>query len=303
MNFLKSFFSSTSPYSIQGQNLINLSLFLIIGKLFLNLQVSWPTVFAVVIIAIIIEHTFLYLRDGKLTFFSVSSVLTALGLCFMLYADSIIIYTLLLIIAFAQKYALRLWGYHIFNPSNLAVSLGLLLFSEQHTYVAMGQWGHHWWLGVILLIFGGAILWRVKRLWMPITFLLIYVVLQLIFINTTDAFFTAGFLWQRIFAGSFLIYTVFMLTDPRTTPTKKKWQLIFVALTAILATLLDYVLGMSVENLFFSLTAVYALVPIMRVVSQEKNYGPKMSKTKVVLISLSLFIILMLGIFINSSSF
>ena len=295
MSFLASLRQSTSPYSIQGQQLLNLLILLVIGKVFLDLHVAWSTVIVVVIIAILIEHILLYLRDGALRFFSVSSVLTALGLLFMIHADMIVIYAVLLSLAFVQKYVLRVHGHHVFNPSNLAVTLALLLF-PQHTYVEMWQWGQHLWLGLLLFLLGFAILWRVKRVWIPLVFLVIYIPLQ-IYLFAQHGTYPLDFLWTRLFSGGFLIYSIFMLTDPRTTPEKTSWQIFFITLVALTATALDKIFGMVTAHLFWALTLISALVPLMRLWSKEDTVqNDHRHRRQTWAISLGLFTMLLVAI-------
>jgi len=293
MHRIKAFLASASPYSIQGQQLMNLLILLFVGKLFLDVHISWSMVGMVVVAAIVIEHGLLYLRDDALRFFSFSAILTALGVAFMVHADYFVIYVVILALALLQKYVVRIKGFHIFNPSNLAVTLAVLLF-PQHTYIEMWQWGHHMWLGGMLFLLGFFMLWRVHRVWIPLVFLMLYISLQFYFL-TRHGIYPIDFLWTRVFSGGFLIYSIFMLTDPRTTPERLRWQVFFVIMVAVVATALDMVFDVEAVHLFWALTLTSAWVPVMRCREDARQHHASqndLTRTIMLAASLSGFLLL-----------
>jgi Na+-translocating ferredoxin:NAD+ oxidoreductase RnfD subunit len=162
------------------------------------------------------------------------------------------IYLTLLFFALFQKQFLHYNARHFFNPSNFALILGLLLFYND-AHIVLGQLGHEVWLIWAVSIVALAILYRVDRWVLSFSFVLFYLFFQYIMIVNSDPVIIMENIYHRFYSVSFVIFILFMLTDPKTTPTKLWHQVSFAMTIAFLTTFLDYMYGFRVQHLFLVL--------------------------------------------------
>lgn len=174
-----------------------------------------------------------------------SAIITGLGLSLLLRVDQ---YTTMMLaggLAILSKFLFRFQGKHFFNPANFGIISVLILTND--AWVSPGQWGEEGWYVLLFAGTGGMILKQVGR-W-----------------DTTAAFFTAyafleairnlwlGWTWDvwthRLMSGSFLLFALFMLTDPRSIPNARASRILWAVSIAILTFIL--------RNHFFMPTAVF----------------------------------------------
>jgi Na+-translocating ferredoxin:NAD+ oxidoreductase RnfD subunit len=126
---------------------------------------------------------------------------------------------------------------HIFNPTNLAL---LLMTSSGLGWISPGQWGQTAWLGFLIACFGSLVVTRAVRADVTLSFLGFYVGLLL-----------ARALWlddplsiplHQLESGTLLIFSFFMITDPKTTPDSRPGRLLFTFLVAVAAMCVQFVL-------------------------------------------------------------
>lgn len=174
-----------------------------------------------------------------------SAMITALGLSLLLRVDQYSTMILAGVLAILSKFLFRFQGKHFFNPANFGIISVLILTKD--AWVSPGQWGEGGWYVLLFAGTGGMILKRVGR-W-----------------DTTAAFFGAyalleavrnlwlGWTWDvwahRLMSGSFLLFALFMLTDPRSIPNARVSRLLWAVSIAILTFIL--------RNHFFMSTAVF----------------------------------------------
>jgi Na+-transporting NADH:ubiquinone oxidoreductase subunit NqrB len=161
-----------------------------------------------------------------------SPLITGLSLSLLLRADEPWIHALASAIAIASKFVLRLDGKHIFNPAGFAIVL-LLFTGKSHVWISPGAWGSTAWFATLLCFFAILVLGAARRSDIAI-----------FFFGTHAALLAARALWlgdplaiplHQLQSGSLLIFTFFMISDPRTSPDSRLGRFIFatsVALTA-----------------------------------------------------------------------
>lgn len=118
---------------------------------------------------------------------------------------------------------------HIFNPASLGIMTASLIFN-----VAVAWWAVSWsQLPLIILVPGMVrILWRMKRLFIPITFILVYLAYYLTIFPPQNAV-------RSLADGSLLLFALIMLPEPMTSPVVGNFRYAFgtaVALAAIALT-------------------------------------------------------------------
>ncbi len=248
---------------IQRLQMLNLILLMAIGKFILEIPITWFEIISIVLFGVFIDHLLIYVKHKQLLFFSYASVSTSLGVVFLLRSVDLYVYLLVLLIALAQKYFIKIDKQHFLNPSNVAVVSGLALFSYQ-TYTTPGQWGSYWWLGLMMVALGLFITSKVNRVWITISFMLFYTLLSYLFI-THNLYEIA----TTLISGSFLLFIFFMLTDPRATPDRLESQVLFALLISTLTILLELIIGLKDVNMFLALFMVSFLVPLFRVIEKK----------------------------------
>jgi Na+-translocating ferredoxin:NAD+ oxidoreductase RnfD subunit len=139
--------------------------------------------------------------------------------------------------------------------------MALLLFYDE-AHIVLGQLGDEFWLAIILLSMSVFILVRVNRWLISLSFSIFYLLFQYWFIVSTDPVLLME-IYHRFYSVSFILFILFMLTDPRTTPSSNVWQLFFAFLIALFSTVLDYFYGFRVQHLFLSLFLFSLFTPLL----------------------------------------
>jgi Na+-translocating ferredoxin:NAD+ oxidoreductase RnfD subunit len=138
-------------------------------------------------------------------------------------------------ISIVSKYVLRLYGRHLWNPSNLGVSA--VLFLAPHTVTLLSiQWGNNVWPMAVIWLLGFAIVWRVGRLHVSATYVVSFVVLAFVRSAIT------GVPWQAVLAPitgpMYQLFIFFMVTDPKVSVRSKRGQALVVVAVAVVEALL-----------------------------------------------------------------
>jgi Na+-transporting NADH:ubiquinone oxidoreductase subunit NqrB len=161
-----------------------------------------------------------------------SPLITGLSLSLLLRADEPWIHALAGVIAIASKFVLRLDGKHIWNPAGLAIVV-LLFATPAHVWISPGAWGSAAWFASLLCFFAILVLGAARRSDIAI-----------FFFGTHAALLFARAAWlgdpiaiplHQLQSGSLLIFTFFMISDPRTSPDSRLGRFIFAASVAVLA--------------------------------------------------------------------
>lgn len=163
-----------------------------------------------------------------------SALITGLGLSLLLRADRVSTMILAGSLAIASKFIFTSERKHWFNPANFGIIIALLLTPD--AWVSPGQWGDDWWYLLLFIGTGSIILKRVGRWDTSVAFLGAYALLE------AARNFWLGWTWDvythKLMSGSLLLFTLFMITDPRSIPNAKFariiWAISIAGLTFIL---------------------------------------------------------------------
>ena len=168
-------------------------------------------------------------------------------------------YALLLLPVFltiGSKYLLTVDGRHHFNPSLFGVVATLLVAGHLITTAPAYQWGGTWAMSafIVMLALAGFV-FRVGRGWLIVSFLFCYTAQTALRAWLMRAHLPPEMLFLGTMSSPpFFLFTFFMLTDPRTSPTTPRGQ---VALGFAIA-LVDLVLH-RVGSLFTFFYAAFAV--------------------------------------------
>jgi Na+-transporting NADH:ubiquinone oxidoreductase subunit NqrB len=174
-----------------------------------------------------------------------SPMITALGLSVLLRVDHPWAMAFAATIAILSKFLLQFNQKHIFNPANFGIICAILFTHE--AWVSPGQWGESMWYVGMFLICGGLVLKKVGRWDTTIAFLSFYFAMEAV----RNVY--LGWTWDvwshRMMSGSLVMFSFFMITDPRTIPNAKPARIIWTFTIALITFIL--------RNYFFMTTAVF----------------------------------------------
>ncbi|HSJ03825.1 MAG: RnfABCDGE type electron transport complex subunit D [Verrucomicrobium sp.] len=158
-----------------------------------------------------------------------SALISGLSLCLLCRTNSMLLATLAGVLAIGTKFLVRWRGKHLFNPTNIALVV-LMLVADGDVWVSPGQWGSVAFFAFLMACLGGLVVMRAGR-----------ADVALAFIITWSGLIIGRSLWlgeplsiplHRLQSGAILLFTFFMISDPRTTPNSRAGRLLFAGLVA-----------------------------------------------------------------------
>ncbi|HLG71911.1 MAG TPA: RnfABCDGE type electron transport complex subunit D [Chloroflexota bacterium] len=207
-----------------------LLLFTILGQALFRFDVSPIQVALGVVAAWVAEIVLARCAHGKWAF-PLSATISGLSVGLLLRSTELWPFAAASILAIASKYALRFNGRHVFNPSNLGITI-LLLLPLTETRLDPGQWPN---LGLLLFLvaaLGIVVLFKASRLALVLPFAAGWAIVLLA--NAQATGFPLPAALRPLLTGAAILFAFFMLTDPRTTPVGWRGQALFGATTGAL---------------------------------------------------------------------
>jgi Na+-transporting NADH:ubiquinone oxidoreductase subunit NqrB len=187
-----------------------------------------------------------------------SALITSLGLSLLLRADRVSTMVLAGFLAIASKFIFSTNKKHWFNPANFGIITALILTPD--AWISPGQWGSDWWYLLLFIGLGGIVLNRVGRWDTSVAFFMSYAGLEI------SRNIWLGWTWDvslhKLMSGSLLLFTLFMITDPRSIPNARSTRIIWVICIAGLAFMLRNYFYIN-EAIFIALFALSPLTVIL----------------------------------------
>lgn len=225
-----------------------LSCFLLYGLSQLHWEISAQNFIATFAIGIVTQFVAAKITRQPLSSIK-SGLITILGLTILLRAGHAWVYALAAFVAIASKFIIRYKGKHIINPANFGIIASILITGQ--AWISPGQWGNTASLLFLIGAAGMMVLLKVGRLDLAIPFLIVFGGLEFLRSVAYQGW-PLDFFWHKMLNGSLMLFSFFMITDPKSTPSHRKGRIVFSVAVAILA----FVLG----NYFFVQVApVWAL--------------------------------------------
>ncbi|MBK8609643.1 MAG: RnfABCDGE type electron transport complex subunit D [Chitinophagaceae bacterium] len=183
----------------------------------------------------------------------------------------------------ASKYIFRINGKHIFNPSALGIVAAIWLTGD--AWVSPGQWGSNAVILFAVLSLGFIITTRIQKLDVSLAFLGVFAGLvfirQIIYLGWPIDHFI-----QSVSTGSLLIFSFFMITDPKTIPNHTVVRIIWSAAIAAIAFYLAAFKFINAAPIFVLVLAQplvplldrlfkarkFEWAPVSRITPEEKNF-------------------------------
>jgi len=209
----------------------------------------------------------LFARMKGVAFDPRSAAISGLSLSLLLRSESLLLLLAGVVIAVASKFVVRFHGKHVFNPTNIAIVV--LMLASKHVWVSPGQWGNVAFFGFLIACIGGLVVNRAAR--SDVTYA---------FIVAWSALVIGRSLWvgepltipiHRLENGALLLFTFFMISDPKTTPDSRTGRILFAAFVAFGGWYVNYRLFRT-NGILWSLAAAALLVPLIDVLLPAARY-------------------------------
>lgn len=197
-----------------------------------------------------------------------SALISSLSLCLLLRSNHLWLVAVAAILAIASKFLLRVGGKHVLNPTNGAIAI--LLAVGAPVWVSSGQWGSAAFFAFLMACLGGLVVMRSARADVALSFLVFY---------------CAGLfgrsLWlgepmaiplHRLENGALLLFTFFMISDPKTTPAARAGRVLFAFLVAAGALWIQFRLYRT-NGLMWALAGCSLLVPLIDRALPGRSYA------------------------------
>ncbi|MBS3913916.1 MAG: RnfABCDGE type electron transport complex subunit D [Bacteroidetes bacterium] len=211
------------------------SAFLLFGTLVLGWQQEWWRLVLIIATCLSVQVFFIWRGLQNLQSFR-SALITALGLCLLLRTSEWWVLVLAGAVAISSKFFIKINGKHIFNPANIGIVAAI--FFTGKAWISPGQWGSDTLYPISILIAGFIVCYKVKRAQTGFIFLGILFALEFakryLFLG-----WPMDLVLHRFSSGSLLVYALFMITDPMTTPNHKLARMVWATILALLTFILS----------------------------------------------------------------
>src|SRR3989440_9733065 len=166
-----------------------------------------------------------------------SAYITGISLALLIKPQANILWPFALgaFLAIASKYVLTYRERHLWNPSNFAIVL-LLLLAPGSVAVLSHQWGNDLGTNLVIWAFGLVIAWRARGLHVTLT----YVACFLAFATVRHLILGGPLLAEiaPITGPMYQLFVFFMVTDPRTTVSTRRGRILVVGIVALVETII-----------------------------------------------------------------
>ena len=195
-------------------------------------------------------------------------LISTFSLCLLLKTNDWAVCVFASAITVFGKYIFRLKGKHIFNPSALGIAAAV--YFTGNAWISPGQWGSNAVLFFGIICLGFIVVTRVQKLDISLAFLGTFTALlfirQILYLGWPLDFFV-----QSISTGSLLLFSFFMISDPKTTPNHSAariiWAVIVAAIAFYLATF-KFINGAPI----WVLVCMQPLVPLLDYLFKAKRF-------------------------------
>jgi len=187
-----------------------------------------------------------------------SALISGLSLCLLLRTNRADLAIAAAVVAIGAKFVFRIKGKHIFNPTNGGIVAMMLL--TDRVWVSPGQWGSVAFFAFLMACLGGVVVNRASR--SDVTYAFIAFYCALLFGRSAYLGEPMAIPLHRLQSGALLLFTFFMISDPKTTPDSRAGRVLFAALVAAGGWYVQFRLFRT-NGLLWSLAAFSLAVPLI----------------------------------------
>jgi Na+-transporting NADH:ubiquinone oxidoreductase subunit NqrB len=223
-----------------------------------------------------------------------SALISGLSLCLLVRTNSLSLAGAAAAVAIASKFVVRVHGKHLFNPTNAGIVLMILATGQ--VWVSPGQWGNVAFFAFLMACLGGLVVNRAARSDVTWAFMAAY--MALVFGRSLWLGEPLAIPLHRLENGALLLFTFFMISDPKTTPNSRAGRMVFALAVATGAWYVQFRLFRT-NGLLWALAIASLTVPLIdwllpgrryewsrpsvgRVVNARRDFGRAVHEGRVV---------------------
>ena len=227
------------------------------GVAFLHFDVSLAQLALVLLSTVFFQLLATKLFSTK-SFDPKSAAISGLSLALLLRSGNPLVLLLASAVTIFSKFLLRVDGKHIFNPTNFGIVAAIVVTGE--AWISPGQWGSFALFSLFVAGLGLLVVNRAARSDVTLSFLAFYS--GMLFLRAYWLNDPLSIPLHQLESGSLLIFSFFMISDPRTTPNSRAGRLLFAFAVAATAYYFRFKL-FDPNGLLYALVICSAAVPII----------------------------------------
>src|SRR4030095_6934800 len=197
-----------------------------------------------------------------------SVLISAMSLCLLLKTNHWYISLLAAFLTVVSKYVFRFDRKHIFNPS--AFGIIATIFITHDAWLSPAQWGSNAVIFFAATILGIIVVTRVQKLDVSLAFLFTFIGL-LYWRQAYVLGWPMDYFIHSVSTGSLLLFTFFMISDPRTSPNHPVARIIWAVLIAFVSFYLA-AFKWKYNTIIWVLVAAAPLVPLLDKIFKAKAF-------------------------------
>jgi len=250
------------------------AIFLSYGILFLHWNADWQHYILSIGGCILFQYAAdsikakRFLKPTEFDRWGFSVLISAMSLCLLLKTNDWYVSLLAAFLTVASKYVLRFNQKHIFNPSAFGIVATILLTKD--AWLSPGQWGSNAVIFFGVITFGTIVVTRVQKLDVSLAFLLTFIGL-LYWRQAYVLGWPMDYFIHSVSTGSLLLFTFFMISDPRTSPNHPIARIIWAVLIAAVSFYLA-AFKWKFNTIIWVLVAAAPLVPLLDKIFKAKAF-------------------------------
>jgi enediyne biosynthesis protein E5 len=200
---------------------------------------------------------FLASRALGLRFDPKSALISILSLCLLVRTNHVALAVLAAVLTIGSKFLLRMDGKHLFNPTNFGIAATMAATGA--VWVSPGQWGTGAFFAFLMACLGGLVIHRAAR--SDVTYAFIAFHAMVLFGRALWLGDPLEIPLHQMQNGAFLLFSFFMISDPKTTPESRAGRILFALTVALGAGFVQFVLFRP-NGLIWSLALVSMTTPL-----------------------------------------
>jgi Na+-transporting NADH:ubiquinone oxidoreductase subunit NqrB len=235
------------------------------GMLGLSFDIRWDVAVSMAVAAFATQ--FLLSRALGLRFDPKSPLISVLSLCLLLRTNHLSLAVAAAVLTIGSKFVLRVDGKHLFNPTNFGIAATMAATGA--VWVSPGQWGTGAFFAFLMACLGGLVIHRAARSDVTYAFIAFYA--MVVFGRALWLSDPLEIPLHQMQNGAFLLFSFFMISDPKTTPESRAGRVLFALTVALGAAFVQFVLFRG-NGLIWSLALVSMTTPLWNRLFPGKRY-------------------------------
>lgn len=238
-----------------------ITLLLLIGQLSFGILENYSSIIASILASVITEIILARFLLGTWKNLS-SAYITGISVGILIRSTLIWPYIITSVLSIMSKYVLKYKGRHLWNPSNFGVSWMLFMAPLDVAGLSI-QWGSNFFSLAVIWILGLAIVYRAKRLYVTLSYVISFILLAYLRSLITGDTFLAEV--SPLTGPMYQLFIFFMITDPGSTVSTRKGRII----TVVIVALVEFVLRLD-SFIYAPFYALFLVGPVAKYIDMRR---------------------------------